>query len=338
MVALDIVGPLTYQGKTVNLLTMIDHFSRYAEVSILNSPTSKHVCAEFYVGWICRWGTPRRILTNNGKCFTSTEFRKFCTDNRIRNSYSSPYHPQANGLIESFHQTLNRGLSHMGATESLSLQEIIGSVLFAYRSTPHLATLETPSFLMTGTELVLPCHQEFVAWTAGEDIKEEDLKIRSEVLIAARRSCLERPILRRDGLTAKFLPSWSEPCKVVRVSGEEGKQLELDSLWYTRGSRKLVSATDVQLLSRSLSTAALNEWKHGFHSEVARTRHSRSIKNPNHSNKSTSGTGEWRTDLPEPIDWALLEREMQTPEQATGERGLISSASETVVSKKARTD
>eukprot|EP00922_Rhytidocystis_sp_ex-Travisia-forbesii_P056239 GHVS01083273.1.p1 GENE.GHVS01083273.1~~GHVS01083273.1.p1 ORF type:complete len:267 (+),score=17.68 GHVS01083273.1:248-1048(+) len=266
----------------------------------------------------------------------------------------------------------------MGATESLSLQEIIGSVLFAYRSTPHLATLETPSFLMTGTELVLPCHQEFVAWTAGEDIKEEDLKIRSEVLIAARRSCLERPILRRDGLntskrvkggmrkpveiregdivvyrwtpweleryrratnlTAKFLPSWSEPCKVVRVSGEEGKQLELDSLWYTRGSRKLVSATDVQLLSRSLSTAALNEWKHGFHSEVARTRHSRSIKNPNHSNKSTSGTGEWRTDLPEPIDWALLEREMQTPEQATGERGLISSASETVVSKKARTD
>eukprot|EP00922_Rhytidocystis_sp_ex-Travisia-forbesii_P030623 GHVS01045217.1.p2 GENE.GHVS01045217.1~~GHVS01045217.1.p2 ORF type:complete len:235 (-),score=21.02 GHVS01045217.1:364-1068(-) len=164
-------------------------------------------------------------------------------------------------MIESFHQTLSRGLGHLGHAQTMPLEEVVASILYAYRSTPVLATGETPSFMMTGTELVL---QE-----------------RMKVLVEARRNCVEklrwapwelRHYRKATGLSSKFLPNWSEPCRVQKVLGEGKTQLEVKSLWYQTGGRRIVSASEVQKLSRDLPTAALNEWKLAFATEREKLR------------------------------------------------------------------
>eukprot|EP00922_Rhytidocystis_sp_ex-Travisia-forbesii_P030618 GHVS01045212.1.p2 GENE.GHVS01045212.1~~GHVS01045212.1.p2 ORF type:complete len:284 (-),score=37.49 GHVS01045212.1:364-1215(-) len=213
-------------------------------------------------------------------------------------------------MIESFHQTLSRGLGHLGHAQTMPLEEVVASILYAYRSTPVLATGETPSFMMTGTELVLPKHQEFLAWALPDEVSEEYLQERMKVLVEARRNCVEKllhtaggqgehkrkklakaPVFeegdvvvyrwapwelrhyrKATGLSSKFLPNWSEPCRVQKVLGEGKTQLEVKSLWYQTGGRRIVSASEVQKLSRDLPTAALNEWKLAFATEREKLR------------------------------------------------------------------
>ena len=57
---------------------------------------------------VCRFGIPRTIISNNGRQFDSQAFRLFCSNLGIRNKYSSPRHPQANGQTEVINRTLLR--------------------------------------------------------------------------------------------------------------------------------------------------------------------------------------------------------------------------------------
>ena len=55
---------------------------------------------------ICRYRIPRVLVSDNGKQFDNSEFRNFCSELGIKNHYSSPAHPQANGQAEVMNQTL----------------------------------------------------------------------------------------------------------------------------------------------------------------------------------------------------------------------------------------
>ena len=49
---------------------------------------------------ICRFGIPLAIILDNGRQFDSQGFREFCSNLGIKNQFSSPGHPQANGHTE----------------------------------------------------------------------------------------------------------------------------------------------------------------------------------------------------------------------------------------------
>ena len=49
---------------------------------------------------ICRYGVPHIMITDNGRQFDNDKFREFCRKLKIKNCYSSPAHPQANGQVE----------------------------------------------------------------------------------------------------------------------------------------------------------------------------------------------------------------------------------------------
>ena len=46
------------------------------------------------------------LVSDNGKQFDNSAFRDFCLKLGIKNHYSSPAHPQANGQVEVMNQTL----------------------------------------------------------------------------------------------------------------------------------------------------------------------------------------------------------------------------------------
>ncbi|XP_029680861.1 uncharacterized protein LOC115246283 [Formica exsecta] len=74
-VHLDIVGELRQCRGYKYLLTMIDRFTRWPEAIPLEDITADSVATAFYKHWICRFGTPAIITTDQGSQFESQLFQ-----------------------------------------------------------------------------------------------------------------------------------------------------------------------------------------------------------------------------------------------------------------------
>ncbi|MCI69390.1 putative protein NYNRIN-like, partial [Trifolium medium] len=55
----------------------------------------------YWKNLICRFGLPKYIVSDNGTQFTKEAVINFCQEKRIRNTFISVEHPQANGQAES---------------------------------------------------------------------------------------------------------------------------------------------------------------------------------------------------------------------------------------------
>ncbi len=81
----------------------------YAEVW----PAEDAICATRFfrraVRWFRRLGIrPRRLLSDNAKCYGSKRFTQLCDELGIAQSFTRPYTPRTNGKAERFIQTLKR--------------------------------------------------------------------------------------------------------------------------------------------------------------------------------------------------------------------------------------
>jgi len=67
------------------------------EAEPLAKITQQNVKNFFWKNIICKFGVPRVLVSDNGQQFDNTLFQDFCEHFGIKNHYSSPSHPQANG-------------------------------------------------------------------------------------------------------------------------------------------------------------------------------------------------------------------------------------------------
>ena len=80
-------------------------------------------------------------------------FRRFKTEHRI----STAYHPQTNGLVERFNQTLQRSLVKLVNKNQDDWDEYIDGVLFAYRTSRQKSTKFTPFEIMYCRYVMIHC-------------------------------------------------------------------------------------------------------------------------------------------------------------------------------------
>ncbi len=78
-------------------------------------------------------GLPELLVSDNGTCFVSTEFKDFLSKNGIRHVTSAPYHASSNGLAERGLQTFKR---MMKKCPEGTLTAKVARVLLSYRVTP----------------------------------------------------------------------------------------------------------------------------------------------------------------------------------------------------------
>jgi len=156
-VSLDVVGPLptTTQGYRY-LLTIIDHFSRYAEAVPLKTQTAEETAEAFIENVILRHGVPERVLTDQGRNFVSELFKEICRALNIKKLQTTAYHPQSNGVVERFHRTLIESMSHYVEEDGHDWVRWVPFALAAYRSLPHSSTGYTPNYLIFGREASTP--------------------------------------------------------------------------------------------------------------------------------------------------------------------------------------
>ena len=92
-----------------------------------------------------QFGIPETIVSENGTCFVSGEFKCFLESNGIKHLTSAPYHPASNGLAERAIQIVKKGLKKIVHG---NIRTRLAQVLFAYRLTPQTTTGVSPGELL----------------------------------------------------------------------------------------------------------------------------------------------------------------------------------------------
>ena len=91
-----------------------------------------------------RVGVPRRILSDQGKQFTSDLMKEVSRILSIRRLTTTPHHPACNGLVERFNGTLKSMLRKLCEEQPKQWNRYIPALLFAYRDTVHHSTGYSP--------------------------------------------------------------------------------------------------------------------------------------------------------------------------------------------------
>ena len=139
---LDYAGPI--QGKMI--LILINAHSKWIEAFCTSTSTSEAVIRELRATF-ARFGLPETVVTDNGTCFVSSEFKAFLQSNGIQQFTSAPYHPATNGMAERAVQIVKKGLKKV--TQG-SISERLAKILMSYRLTPQTTTGISPADQLLG--------------------------------------------------------------------------------------------------------------------------------------------------------------------------------------------
>lgn len=150
---MDIVGPLPKSSRGHRyILVVCDYATRYPEAFPMKFIDATSV-AEELLKMFTRVGIPEEILTDQGTNFTSQLLAELYNMLHVRSIRTTPYHPQTDGLVERFNQTLKGMLRKAAKEEGKDWDTLIPYLLFAYREVPQASTGFSPFELLYGHDV-----------------------------------------------------------------------------------------------------------------------------------------------------------------------------------------
>ena len=144
-VVINMMGPLPVDA---NLLVIVDYYSRFFEVVIMQSTTTEKIIGAL-IPIFARYGYPFSVKSHNGSQFQSEEFKSFLLEHGVEHHTSPPLWPQANGEVERQNRTLLKALK-VARVEGNGWKGELMKFLLAYRTTPQVSTGVTPAYLTFG--------------------------------------------------------------------------------------------------------------------------------------------------------------------------------------------
>jgi len=113
-------------GSDVEVLNWLDDHSRYLLSATAHRPVTGDDVVTTFLAAIEHHGAPASTLTDNGRVYTArfgggrNAFEYLLPVLGVRQKNGSPGHPQTQGKIERFHQTLQRWLNARPAAQSIA--------------------------------------------------------------------------------------------------------------------------------------------------------------------------------------------------------------------------
>lgn len=191
---MDVVGPLplTENGNKY-ILTLQDDLTKYSCAHPLPQHDATTVATCLVEKFICIFGVPKIILTDQGKEFTSKLFAKMSKALKMKHVNCTAYHPQTNGALERSHQTLADYLKNFTSEPQNDWDKWIPFAMFSYNTSVHSTTKLTPFELLFGIKANLPnsltTYPEFQYYY--EDYVEEMLNKMKQSRQLARENSLQ---------------------------------------------------------------------------------------------------------------------------------------------------
>lgn len=161
-IAVDIAGPYPESRKGNRyMLVVADYFSRWPEVYPIPNQEAQTVAEEIVTNWISRYGVPLELHSDQGRNFESQLFRELCRLLGINKTRTTPLHPQSDGMVERFNQTVIKHLAKVVEENQQDWDQQIPLFLMAYRNTAHTTTAETPSKVLFGSTMRTPADVKY---------------------------------------------------------------------------------------------------------------------------------------------------------------------------------
>lgn len=134
-------------------LTIIDRYTRWPVAIPLADMRADTVSRALFNEWICMFGTPLTITSDQGGCFEGQlfhELAKLTGANKIR---TTPYHPSSNGLVERLHRSLKSALK---CTPETPWPDTLPTVMLGLRTALKEDLQVSPAELVFGVTLRIP--------------------------------------------------------------------------------------------------------------------------------------------------------------------------------------
>ena len=200
-IAMDILSlpDATEQGNTC-VLVVSDYFSKWSEAIALPCHTAEVVAEALVTQLFLRFGVSRFLHSDKGAEFMSDLIVEICRLLDINKTFTCPYRPQSDGLVERLNQTLIAMLCKLVNEKRDDWDVHLPYMMAAYRASVNESTLCSPNLLMLGREVCFPvdlmfpspqtrgykCHVEYVHFVRRA-MREAHERAREHMEVAACR-------------------------------------------------------------------------------------------------------------------------------------------------------
>ena len=201
-IAIDIMSPLTESHDGFLYIMVVQcYFSKWVEAYCLVNHTAQSVGDKLLSQWICRFGVPTTIHTDQGPEFDSKLFKHLCQELGSLKTRTLPFHPQSDGMVERQNRTILQMLSCYTNDCHDDWSDHLDFVMMAYRSSQHESTGCSPNRVIFGRELNLPltvtlgeqhycqgseCPIEYVKWVK-DTLEKVYLFVRNKSKVSTAR-------------------------------------------------------------------------------------------------------------------------------------------------------
>lgn len=172
-IAIDILGPLPLTDRDNKYLLVVhDCFTKWVEAYPMPNQEAVTVTTTLVNEFICRYGTPIQILTDQGQYFESNIFQDTCKMLGIDKVRTSGLRPSSNGNVERINRTIGIMLTIFCEKKQKLWDTFVPQILMAYRSSIHSSTGKTPNKMVFGKEVTLPLQAVIPTLCRETDIQE----------------------------------------------------------------------------------------------------------------------------------------------------------------------
>jgi hypothetical protein len=158
-IAIDVLGPLpeTHRGNKY-VLVVGDYWTKWMEAYAIEDQQAETVATKLVDEFVCRFGTPLELHSDQGRNFESDVFQEMCRLLKITKTRTTAYHPCSDGMVERYNRTIVNSVSLMlqPFERQKDWDEYLPYVNMAYRSSVQESTGETPNMMMLGRDVRLP--------------------------------------------------------------------------------------------------------------------------------------------------------------------------------------
>ena len=251
----DLHGPLRTSGNMKKyILVITDAFTKYVELVAIENKEAVTVTEGIFKKWICRYGVPLEIITDQGKEFCNKLSDELYKLLGTRHNTTTSRHPACNAQVEVCNKTIAKYLASFVDDSTLDWEQYLAPLMFSYNTSFHKSILNSPYFLTYGIDPRLPnfpapdLKRKFYGESTSAELHQAMLYARD----LARRNNENASDNYRDyhnrkaashnykvgqlvlldehsflHKNAKLAPKWTGPHRVVQVKNETNVELLL---------------------------------------------------------------------------------------------------------------
>ncbi|KAJ8009501.1 hypothetical protein DPEC_G00089540 [Dallia pectoralis] len=156
-IAVDLMGPLNETERYNRYIIVVqDYFSKWVEAYPVPNQQATTVAEKIVSEWVCRYGAPQCLHSDQGTNFESAVFREMCELLGIDKTRTTPFRPQSDGQVERFNATLQKIIATTAERCHWDWDIMTPYAVMAYRATKHSSTGLTPNMMLFGREITEP--------------------------------------------------------------------------------------------------------------------------------------------------------------------------------------